>query len=59
MLLQFVFQINLQLLRERIDLPIIPISAKIGTNISTLLKEIRILYDNLKVNAEENTELSM
>ncbi|XP_071644074.1 mitochondrial ribosome-associated GTPase 2 isoform X1 [Temnothorax longispinosus] len=52
-------EINLQLLREHVDLPIIPISAKVGTNISTLLKEIRILYDNLKVNAEENTELSM
>lgn len=57
--MQFVFQINLQLLKERINIPIIPISAKIGTNVSTLLKEIRILYDNLKVNAEENTKLSM
>ncbi|XP_012055196.1 PREDICTED: mitochondrial ribosome-associated GTPase 2 [Atta cephalotes] len=53
-------EVNLQLLRERINLPIIPISAKVGTNISTLLKEIRILYDNLKVTtSEEDTELSM
>ncbi|XP_011881572.1 PREDICTED: mitochondrial ribosome-associated GTPase 2 isoform X2 [Vollenhovia emeryi] len=52
-------EINLQLLRERVDLPIIPISAKVGTNLSTLLKEIRMLYDKLKVNTEENTELSM
>lgn len=29
-------------------MPIIPISAKVGINISTLLKEIRILYDELK-----------
>ncbi|KAL0125100.1 hypothetical protein PUN28_004326 [Cardiocondyla obscurior] len=50
-------EINLQLLREHIDTPIIPISAKLGTNISTLLTEIRILYDNLKVNAEKDTEL--
>ncbi|EGI61218.1 GTP-binding protein 5 [Acromyrmex echinatior] len=53
-------EVNLQLLREHIDLPIIPISAKIGTNVSTLLKEIRILYDNLKVTtSEKDTELSM
>lgn len=35
----------MKLLREKIDLPVIPISAKVGTNISRLLKEIRILYD--------------
>ncbi|XP_035731873.1 mitochondrial ribosome-associated GTPase 2-like isoform X1 [Vespa mandarinia] len=39
---------NLQLLKEKIDMPIIPISAKVGINISTLLKQIRILYDELK-----------
>nr|XP_050848427.1 mitochondrial ribosome-associated GTPase 2 [Vespula vulgaris]XP_050848428.1 mitochondrial ribosome-associated GTPase 2 [Vespula vulgaris] len=39
---------NLRLLKEKIDMPIIPISAKVGINISTLLKEIRILYDELK-----------
>ncbi|XP_008211400.1 mitochondrial ribosome-associated GTPase 2 isoform X2 [Nasonia vitripennis] len=36
---------NLKLLKEKIDLPIIPISAKMGTNVATLLKEIRKLYD--------------
>lgn len=52
---QFVFQVNLQLLKEHINMPIIPISAKMGSNISTLLKEIRILYDNFKTdNPEEN-----
>jgi len=40
---------NLQLLKENINSPIIPISAKMGTNVSTLLTEIRILYDNLKI----------
>ncbi|XP_043489917.1 mitochondrial ribosome-associated GTPase 2 isoform X2 [Polistes fuscatus] len=42
---------NLKLLKEKINMPIIPISAKVGINISTLLKEIRVLYDRLK---EEN-----
>lgn len=51
-------EINLQLLKKYVDLPIIPISAKLGTNISTLLIEIRILYDNLKSNtSEENYNL--
>ncbi|XP_053593468.1 GTPase Obg isoform X1 [Microplitis demolitor] len=36
---------KLKKLKEKLDLPIIPISAKVGTNISTLLKEIRVLYD--------------
>ncbi|XP_018398049.1 PREDICTED: mitochondrial ribosome-associated GTPase 2 [Cyphomyrmex costatus] len=53
-------EVNFQLLKKHTDLPIIPISAKIGTNISTLLNEIRILYDNLKVHtSEEDTELLM
>ncbi|XP_072754972.1 mitochondrial ribosome-associated GTPase 2 isoform X3 [Anoplolepis gracilipes] len=51
-------EINLQLLQKYINLPIIPISAKFGTNVSTLLKEIRILYDNLKTDTlEENDNL--
>ncbi|XP_011504371.1 PREDICTED: mitochondrial ribosome-associated GTPase 2 [Ceratosolen solmsi marchali] len=37
---------NLELLKKNTDFQIIPISAKMGINISTLLKEIRILYDN-------------
>ncbi|XP_076764608.1 mitochondrial ribosome-associated GTPase 2 isoform X2 [Xylocopa sonorina] len=36
---------KLELLKQKIDLPIIPISAKMGINISILLREIRILYD--------------
>lgn len=47
---------NLQLLKKYINLPIIPISAKLGTNISTLLKEIRILYDNIKTNTSEEND---
>lgn len=49
-------EINLQLLKKYVNLPIIPISAKLGTNISTLLKEIRILYDNLKTNTSEEND---
>nr|CAD7573401.1 unnamed protein product [Timema californicum] len=36
---------NLATLKERIDVPIIPISAKVGTNLSVLLQHIRSLYD--------------
>ncbi|XP_012235141.1 mitochondrial ribosome-associated GTPase 2 isoform X2 [Linepithema humile] len=51
-------EVNLQLFKDRVHLPIIPISAKKGSNISTLLKEIRILYDNLKVDvSEKDTEI--
>ncbi|XP_063918320.1 mitochondrial ribosome-associated GTPase 2 isoform X2 [Zophobas morio] len=36
---------NLELLKQHTDLKIIPISAKLGMNISELLREVRILYD--------------
>nr|CAD7200404.1 unnamed protein product [Timema douglasi] len=36
---------NLATLKERIDVPVIPISAKVGTNLSVLLQHIRSLYD--------------
>ncbi|XP_076683099.1 mitochondrial ribosome-associated GTPase 2 [Andrena cerasifolii] len=36
---------NLELLKQKVNSPIIPISAKMGTNVSTLLREVRILYD--------------
>lgn len=39
------------------DLQIIPISAKIGTNLEDLLRNIRILYDKYnKDNVEENKD---
>lgn len=47
-------QVNLQLFKEHVDSPIIAISAKMGSNISTLLKEIRMLYDNFE--ADISTE---
>ncbi|XP_011269531.1 mitochondrial ribosome-associated GTPase 2 isoform X2 [Camponotus floridanus] len=49
-------EVNLQSLKKYINLPVIPISAKLGTNISTLLKEIRILYDNIKTNISEEND---
>ncbi|CAK9807200.1 Mitochondrial ribosome-associated GTPase 2 [Anthophora plagiata] len=36
---------NLEILKQKVNSPIIPISAKMGKNLSVLLKEIRILYD--------------
>ncbi|RZC32834.1 mitochondrial ribosome-associated GTPase 2, partial [Asbolus verrucosus] len=44
---------NLELIKEHTDLKIIPISAKVGTNLTELLREIRILYNKSK---EENAE---
>lgn len=43
------------ILKQKINLPIIPISAKMGTNISTLLREIRILYDKEEENEQEDS----
>lgn len=39
---------NVQLLEHHVDVPVVPISAKIGTNVAELLREIRIIYDGLK-----------
>lgn len=36
---------NLEYLRSKVNVPIIPISAKFGDNLRSLLKEIRIMYD--------------
>lgn len=44
---------NLEELREMYDIPIIPISAKMGTNINTLLSDIRKLYDKFNKKSEE------
>ncbi|KAJ8673378.1 hypothetical protein QAD02_004640 [Eretmocerus hayati] len=44
---------NLELMKKHVDIPIIPISAKMGLNISALLREIRILYDNHIRDSEE------
>lgn len=37
---------NLEELKRKVDAPVLAISAKIGTNVSHLLQEIRIMYDS-------------
>ncbi|XP_015436101.1 PREDICTED: mitochondrial ribosome-associated GTPase 2 [Dufourea novaeangliae] len=48
---------KLEILKQKVRIPIIPISAKIGTNISTLLKEVRILYDKQRKKSEQENIL--
>lgn len=36
---------NLKVFKKNVSLPVISISAKLGTNIEELLKEIKIIYD--------------
>ncbi|CAG9858359.1 unnamed protein product [Phyllotreta striolata] len=43
---------NLELLKQNTTLPVIPISAKLGDNISQLLTEIKIIYDKNEKNVE-------
>nr|CAD7439181.1 unnamed protein product [Timema bartmani] len=51
---------NLAMLKERVDVPIIPISAKVGTNLSILLQHIRSMYDeHLSVTNNWNGIVSM
>lgn len=46
---------NLEVMKELYaNVPIIPISAKMGTNVSILLTEIRVLYDDLVKNKRKN-----
>lgn len=47
-------QENLQTLKEMYDIPIVPISAKMGTNLNTLLADIRKLYDDYNEKLEKN-----
>lgn len=42
-------QDNLNRLQSHTDLDIIPISAKLGTNVASLLKQIRIIYDKMQL----------
>lgn len=46
-------QENLKTLKEMYDIPIVPISAKMGTNLNTLLADIRKLYDDHNEKLEE------
>lgn len=46
---------NLKKLKEMYDIPMVPISAKIGTNLSTLLIDIRKLYDEHCIRKDDET----
>lgn len=49
---------NLKILREKLgDIPIIPISAKMGTNITQLLEVIRENFDEQKLQLEQKEEV--
>lgn len=41
---------NVERLRKSTDLPVLAISAKLGYNVTDLLKEIRIIYEKNKKN---------
>ncbi|XP_023020338.2 mitochondrial ribosome-associated GTPase 2 isoform X1 [Leptinotarsa decemlineata] len=47
---------NITKLKEHTDLPVIPVSAKVGTNVLELLKEIRIIYNEYKEAKEVNED---
>lgn len=47
---------NLELLKKKTDLKILPVSAKLGTNLSDLLHELRIIYDNSKTNQDSELD---
>ncbi|XP_023290393.1 mitochondrial ribosome-associated GTPase 2 isoform X3 [Orussus abietinus] len=50
---------NLRILKEKVSLPVIPISAKKGNNVSILLREVRILYDKQLNNSKADLEKSL
>jgi Fe2+ transport system protein B len=41
----FISQVNLPYLQRHVDVPVIAISAKMGTNLEELLKVIKEIYD--------------
>uniref|UniRef100_A0A182SWX4 OBG-type G domain-containing protein n=1 Tax=Anopheles maculatus TaxID=74869 RepID=A0A182SWX4_9DIPT len=46
---------NVEMLAHHVDVPVIPISAKMGTNIAEMLHEIRVVYESCR-NNETPTE---
>lgn len=47
-------QANLPLLQERVNVPVIAVSAKFGTSILLLLKHLRSVYDEQKLKSKLN-----
>lgn len=46
---------NVRIMKEKFSVPIITISAKMGTNVANLLDEVRTLYDKIEGRKEPNT----
>uniref|UniRef100_A0A182RHE1 Mitochondrial ribosome-associated GTPase 2 n=1 Tax=Anopheles funestus TaxID=62324 RepID=A0A182RHE1_ANOFN len=47
---------NVELLAHHVDVPVIPISAKMGTNIAEMLHEIRVVYESCREQKEQRPE---
>lgn len=47
---------NVEKLRDSTDLPVLPVSAKMGLNITNLLKHVRMIYDKNAANKENAVE---
>ncbi|XP_058123919.1 mitochondrial ribosome-associated GTPase 2 [Anopheles ziemanni] len=45
---------NVELLAHHVDVPVLPVSAKIGTNIAEMLQEIRIIYESSREHESPN-----
>lgn len=45
---------NVRIMREKFKIPVLTISAKMGTNVTNLLSELRTLYDKIE-NLKEST----
>jgi GTP-binding protein len=52
-------QENIKKLREKLDIPVIPISAKVGTNIAELLQVLRKFYDKQMEHEREELDEQM
>jgi Fe2+ transport system protein B len=50
-------QVNLPRLQRQVDLPVIAVSAKMGTNLEELLKLIKEIYDKNVKTEEENSSV--
>lgn len=47
---------NVEQLKQNTELPVIPVSAKVGTNLNLLLREIRIMYDRFIDDKNKDTQ---
>lgn len=47
---------NVEVLRQKYNVPVIPISAKTGINVAELLQHVRMMYDRTQVEQQNKTE---